>query len=205
LFIPALTGCGRSVTLDEIGHLSDVIQHYSYAVEGGGVLRRLAGQIASAARRGETVYPFRSNYQFRPIQYAHGRATVSGQFSGRIGRDANMLTVQGPVRFMFYDRFTDPISVRSLAKLVAENLNAVIDRARSSGIDVENDVAALDQMPDVRPSITNNEDPIVRAIVVWLTELGETAFDLHGAWQAYFNARVLVDGSRSAYRSSFAN
>jgi hypothetical protein len=106
---------------------------------------------------------------------------------------------------MFYDRFTDPISVRSLAKLVAENLNAVIDRARSSGIDVENDVAALDQTPDVRPSITNNEDHIVRAIVVWLTELGGTAFDLHGAWQAYFNARVLVDGSRSAYRSSFAN
>lgn len=44
-------GAGRPVTLLEIGHLREIVEYYAYGVGGEGVLVRLSGQIASAARK----------------------------------------------------------------------------------------------------------------------------------------------------------
>ena len=44
-------GGGRELTLSEIGHLSEIAEHYAYATGNEGAFRRLSNQISDEARR----------------------------------------------------------------------------------------------------------------------------------------------------------
>jgi hypothetical protein len=187
-------GRGRSVTLDEIGHLNDVIQHYSYAVEGGGVLRRLAGQIAHAARSGEKSYTFENRYKFHSVTFSHGYSSVAGIFSGNVEQDQTMLAIQGPVSFRFYDRFTDPLDMRALLQLIRQTPGLFLQKLQETGVTMG---LRTDPVEEADPVDQDN----VWAIYMAVSEMGGTAFDIVGDWRGYFNARVLVNSARSAYRS----
>lgn len=108
-------GGGRTVTLNEIGHLAGIVDRYAYRIGDVGVLRRLSNQIADEARKsvdGSVEYEFSRSYDFGSVHIAHGDATVRGRFTGRVEDLGQMLAVRGSITFRFSDVFTDPVSIR---------------------------------------------------------------------------------------------
>lgn len=106
-------GEGRPVTLLEIGHLREIAEHYAYVVNGG-VFRRLAGQIASEARKQKEdllVYDFGWHYDFGDVEFSYGDSVVSGAFNGSVRGLGEMLVISGKTDFHFSDRFEDPVSL----------------------------------------------------------------------------------------------
>lgn len=107
-------GGGRSLTLDEIGHLREVAEHYAWVTGDEGVFRRLSGQIADEARKSRAVrfsYDFRGSYDFGDIEFSHGSGSVFGMFSGTVVQHGRMLRISGESRFTFRDDFEDPLDV----------------------------------------------------------------------------------------------
>lgn len=99
---------GRALSLDEIGHLKAVVEHYR---DHHGAFRRVAGQVADAARDqkvGSFVYEFEKAYDFQPIAWVHGDGAVSGNFQGTVRESNGLLNVEGDCFFDFTDVFTDP-------------------------------------------------------------------------------------------------
>ncbi len=85
------------VTLSQIGHLEDIINHYFYVVDGGR-LKVINQQIIEAARKttqGVLNYSFTNSYNFRSVSYPHGRSTVSGKFKGNVQSVGGMLHIDG--------------------------------------------------------------------------------------------------------------
>ncbi|WP_116600310.1 hypothetical protein [Primorskyibacter marinus] len=91
-------GGGRAVTLLEIGHLREIAEQYAYGDETQGAFRRLADQIADAARAsgaGSLRYDFGAPYDFGDVAFSHGA----------------MLRITGETTFEFSDSFEDPLDV----------------------------------------------------------------------------------------------
>jgi hypothetical protein len=79
-----------------------------------GVYRRLADQIADAAREDDLPYAFSFNYDFKTVEFSHGRSIVSGVFDGNVRQTQKMLNIEGAAQFTFQDVFTDPANMRSI-------------------------------------------------------------------------------------------
>ena len=107
-------GGGRTVTLEEIGHLRAIAEQYAYRDGQEGAFRRLVGQIASESRKqgdGPMSYLFGFWYDFGAVAFSHGDGTVQGVFNGAIQRHGPMIAISGTADFHFSDRFEDPIGL----------------------------------------------------------------------------------------------
>ncbi len=105
---------GDAVTLSEIGHLQDVIDHYAYVVNGG-VFERINRQVIDAARKtrkGYFPYGFSNSYAFKEVAFPFGHSTVSGIFKGYVSEKNGLMKIDGTVEYFFDDDYTDPVGVR---------------------------------------------------------------------------------------------
>lgn len=108
-------GNGKTVYLSDVGHLPEVVEHFSFGVEGTGRLRAWAGQIAAKAREagvGALQDDFERGYNFETVAFAHGKSDVFGLFQGQVYSRGRMLRIEGSTRFSFRDTFTDPADIR---------------------------------------------------------------------------------------------
>ncbi len=106
---------GGAVTLSQIGHLQDIINHYAYVAKEGGVFERINRQVIDKARRsgnGYFTYPFANHYNFRAIAFPYGESTVKGEFRGYVARKDGLMQIDGTVEYFFDDEYTDPIDIR---------------------------------------------------------------------------------------------
>ena len=181
------TGAGRGVTLAEIGHLSEIIEHYAYIDRGNGAFRRLADQIAHRARLGNLPYPFESHYDFGSIQFSHGDSTVRGIFHGEMTDNGDMLRIDGTAYFEFEDHFTDPMDLRTRPDRFRRLMREL---ARRMG---------MGNGPE-GPELQIDEDD-VSALFMALSEVGGTAYPITDTWEAGFHAEVFKDPTRSQYRT----
>ncbi len=107
-------GGGRSVDLLEIGHLREIAEQYAWNDGAQGAFRRLADQIADAARRTESgalSYDFEGVYDFGSVEFSHGDGVVRGVFSGTVEGRGAMLQIRGTSDFEFSDMFEDPLGL----------------------------------------------------------------------------------------------
>ena len=107
-------GGGHAVTLLEIEHLREIAEKYAYGDGTEGAFRRLADQIADAARAsgvGALSYDFGAPYDFGDVAFSHGDGVVRGIFVGRVDDRGAMLRITGETNFEFSDIFEDPLDV----------------------------------------------------------------------------------------------
>ncbi len=107
-------GGGRAVHLLEIGHLREIAEQYAYGDGAEGAFRRLADQIANAARSqgtGALQYRFEGAYDFGDVAFSHGDGVVRGEFIGYVDDRGNMLRISGEANFEFSDEFADPLGM----------------------------------------------------------------------------------------------
>lgn len=112
------TGGGRTVTLEEIGHLREIAEYHAYSSGGDGAFRRLSDQIADAARDstpGSVHHDFGKANDFGDVAFSHGNSTVAGAFDGTAERRGDMISIAGETNFNFYDVFTGPVDLRDFA------------------------------------------------------------------------------------------
>lgn len=105
----------RAVTLSEIGHLLDIINHYAYSAEEGGIFKNVNEQVIDAARKarnGYFFYDFSGSYDFKPVAYPHGESTVFGVFKGYVSEKNGLMKIDGTVEYFFDDEYTDPVRIR---------------------------------------------------------------------------------------------
>lgn len=100
-------GNGRGVTLDEIGHLNEVMQ----AAEGI-MYERLKQQVADAAAKSESgrfEYAFQNRYDF-DVEFSYGESKLDGLYEGEVfwmGR--GLRGYRGIAKISFSDAFVDPV------------------------------------------------------------------------------------------------
>lgn len=102
------------MTLEEIGHLSEIVEQYAYMDRNEGAFRRLSDQIADKARQvisGSVFHEFGWWYDFGGIQFSHGRGTVRGVFNGTVSEAGGLLSIVGESFFTFTDSFKDPLDL----------------------------------------------------------------------------------------------
>lgn len=189
------TGGGRTVTLEEIGHLREIAEHHAYGTGTEGAFRRLSDQIADAARdslSGSVHYDFDNSYDFGDVAFSHGRSTVHGTFDGTSERRGDMISIVGETKFNFYDVFTDPIDLRQFAAWLSSNPWTWWNFVR-----IAHTFANIAILPPDNSSRGETQD--VASILQLLTELGGTSYDIVRNWTASFHADILADRTISAY------
>jgi len=158
-----LSNVGGSVTLQEVGLLGSVIEHYSKKL---GIYDRASRQIIDKAKtieEGSFTYSFENSYKFgnnwdfirRNGFFSLGSSTVKGVFDGGVRREKRYLVINGVITYNFSDKFTDPTS----------KVERLMER---EGITREEAIARLGDLAD---------------------EYG-TPYDIIGSWQTKFNATV---------------
>ncbi len=190
-------GGGRTVTLDEIGHLLEIAEYYAYSAGGDGAFRRLSDQIASRARTngvGSFPYHFEGAYDFGSVQLAHGNAVVRGDFFGTVADRGEMLRIEGDSSFHFGDVFTDPLDLR-------DPNSSYRGMAPFDLLQNEPQPSILSGMLDDRLSFRESAAPSETQRSTWeaITDVGRRAYGVIGDWTASFVAEVAKDESRSVY------
>ncbi len=111
-------GEGRAVDLSEIGHLTEIVEQYTWNDGAEGAFRRLADQIADVARdkakkseSGTLSYEFGWFYDFGEVEFSDGRSTVGGMFKGTFATLGETVEINGTSDFIFTDEFIDPVSL----------------------------------------------------------------------------------------------
>jgi hypothetical protein len=118
---------GRPVTLQEIGHLSDVINYFANGVitsDGSrGGYQAVEEQIirkAEKSTQGLLNYKFDRVYQFGSYwelvllngRYSLGESTIIGEFDGTVRKEQSegkeYLVINGIISYEFKDEFSDP-------------------------------------------------------------------------------------------------
>ncbi|MFZ5930880.1 MAG: phage minor head protein [Pseudomonadota bacterium] len=105
---------GDAVTLSEIGHLQDILNHYAYVAKRG-VFERVNRQVIDKARRsgsGYFTHGFSNNYSFKVVAFPFGGSTVKGEFRGYVSRKSRLMRIDGAVEYFFEDEYTDPVGIR---------------------------------------------------------------------------------------------
>ncbi len=116
----AYEGNGETVTLEETGHLANVIQYYFYEIirKGRNSYNRVNAQIIDEARRqmdGDFTYKFENSYdEFGDYLYVFGSVTIGGRFTGTVHRQNGRMRIEGSVDFYFFDVFTDIVDLREI-------------------------------------------------------------------------------------------
>lgn len=185
-------GEGQEVTLTEIGHLDEIIQQYAYMDGNEGVYRRLADQIADAARKGALPYSFYFTYDFKAVEFSHGESTVSGVFDGSVRQSQKMLNIEGAAQFTFQDVFTDPADMRSIVAWIRERPDKLLRLSQRFF-----QIFGFGNGPQGEELDIDQDD--VEAIFFAISELGGTAYNIVGDWKADFRASVLIESGTSQY------
>lgn len=103
-------GDGKTVSLSEIGLLSGVIDHARSEI-----FPRVESQIENKARtivNGEPFDSFARSYDFGDVSFSLGNSTLKGSITGRVLKEDKILIVDAQVEYLFFDQFTDPLSMR---------------------------------------------------------------------------------------------
>lgn len=103
-------GGGKTVSLSEIGLLSGVIDHARSEI-----FPRVESQIENKARtivNGELFDSFARSYDFGDVSFSLGNSTLKGSITGRVLKEDKILIVDAQVEYLFFDQFTDPLSMR---------------------------------------------------------------------------------------------
>lgn len=103
---------GQSVTLSDIGHLREIIHvaefdHFIY--------QKVNQQILEIVRNngiGNIKYDFNRSYNFKPVSYPHGNATINGIFNGNAILEGGYIIISGTMTYVFKDLFTDIFRLR---------------------------------------------------------------------------------------------
>ncbi|MCE2748087.1 MAG: hypothetical protein LW715_04695 [Rhodobacter sp.] len=170
--------------------MPEIIEQYAYRDGAEGAYRRLADQIADAARLGRLPYPFESTYQFEGVEFSHGRSTVQGQFDGTVTEIGDMLRIEGTASFSFLDRFTDPVDLRAFSASLRESPDRLWRLLQHVGA-----FAGIGEGPQ-GPELEIDEDDVSR-IFMFVSELGGTACPITGDWKAGFLAQVFKNQAKS--------
>ncbi len=105
-----ILGGGKSITLQEVGYLSDVIGHYSQTL---GIYDAVNQQIieeALAVGEDSFIYDFGRSYEFNKVLFVLGDATVKGIFVGDARKEQDFLVINGIITYDFFDIFSDPFT-----------------------------------------------------------------------------------------------
>lgn len=118
----AYTGDGIGVDLQEIGLLSDIVNHAKetifYKVE------RQVEELAQSTKDGGIQDTFSNSYSFKSVSYSLGDSTINGVISGNVHQKNNLLYVNVIVKYYFSDEFTDPSSIREAYMRSSNSENA---------------------------------------------------------------------------------
>jgi hypothetical protein len=172
--------------------LPEIIEQYAYRNGAEGAYRRLADQIADAARSKNFPYDFGSAYQFEGIEFSHGRATVKGKFDGTVTETGDMFRIEGTARFSFLDRFTDPVGLRAFSASLRKSPDRLWRLLQQVGAFV-----GIGEGPQ-GPQLEVDEDD-VSWIFMFVSERDGTAYPIAGDWKAGFLAQVFKDRAKSHY------
>ncbi len=103
-------GNGRAVTLDEIGHLSGVIE-----ISQQKIFPKIESQVTDKMRQiqsGSLIYRTENGYQFSGAHWVLGKGVVQTQTVGRVKKNGNILTLNAEVTYTYSDEITDPVNIR---------------------------------------------------------------------------------------------
>ncbi len=110
-------GNGEPRTLQEIGHLREIIRHvqnYPIDKDGHSIARRGINYFADQIRKvgpGRFHDTFSNTYDFIPVEWAHGESTLSAEANGYVSALGPFLILNLTVDYSFSDKFEDPLSI----------------------------------------------------------------------------------------------
>lgn len=108
-------GEGKMVRLSEIGHLQDIINHArTYNQGGGSIFKRVENGVFEQARQngeGSFSYDFLNSYEFQPVVFEIGGATVAGVGSVNVVDKGEFWMIVADLDYAFSDKFTRPYDV----------------------------------------------------------------------------------------------
>lgn len=163
-------GNGRTVLLEQIGHLSGLINHYFYSVvrDGKDSRSRVNSQIIEAARNkgwGAFSYVFNNSYtELGDYLWVFGGGTISGVFNGNVHPENGMLVIQGNVEYRYQDTFTDLVNARQR----------------------------------ISHGTSNPEEASILTLLA--TDFYGVYFDILGSWKTQFSSEVKENRQSSVYR-----
>lgn len=134
LHMHVLEGNGRAITLEEIGYMADVIDHYA---NGLSKYKDINSHIIDAAvRSGEGAfrYTFYNTYDCQSIFWPLGESTIGGGFAGTIKQDGQYIEIDGVVVYFFRDKIKDPLSfVEKVQKITGYSRQEAEDYVGNAG------------------------------------------------------------------------
>lgn len=209
----ALEG-GGDVTLSEIGHLQDIINHYAYHLGTAGIFDRVNRQVIDKAREvrnGYFTHEFSRAYDFAAVSYPHGLSAVSGKFKGQVSEKNGLMKIDGMVEYFFNDDYTDPAGIR-------QELLGTSDPAEASKIlrqirdDIRRfllEISESTPVPEILQRITaiiaqslpgNPSLETVIEILQFITDGGGKQYAITDQWQTEFHAEAKLNESDSRYQ-----
>lgn len=103
-------GGGENKSLSSIGLLGQVKKRAETVAIGR--FRKQILQKAGNHCNSDLVHKFERSYDFKPVVYSLGNATLKGRFKGTVSADGkNGRKVSGLISIRFIDHFTDPLSI----------------------------------------------------------------------------------------------
>ncbi len=103
-------GFGRTVTLEEIGYLADVIAKAREIM-----FKNVEDQVADKMREvqsGSLTYTTEESYYFGDVHPYFGGGTIRTKTQGKVTKQDDILSIQGTVEYEYEDTFTDPQNIR---------------------------------------------------------------------------------------------
>lgn len=107
-------GKGKTISLSGAGLLSAVIDHAREII-----FERVEKQIEEKALsigNGRFSDTFSRFYDFGSVSFSLGNSTVRGKIKGNVKEIDKILAVEAQVEYLFFDQFTDPLSIRENRK-----------------------------------------------------------------------------------------
>lgn len=96
--------------MSDIGLLSDVIDHARSII-----FEHVEKQIEEKAKsigNGTFTDDFARSYDFGSVSFSLGNSTVKGNIKGNVKKLDKVLAIEAQVEYLFFDQFTDPLSIR---------------------------------------------------------------------------------------------
>jgi Phage Mu protein F like protein len=133
-------GRHASVTLQEVGYLSEIIEYYeNYAIASdgqAGVYRAVNKQIIDKAIKtseGHFTHTFERSYNFYDVLYTFRNSVVKGVFEGDARKERNFLVINGIITYQFNDEFADVFTLVEIQQRLGIGRRVAEGRVR--GID----------------------------------------------------------------------
>lgn len=120
-----LLGNGSSRRLRDFGILQ-AVQAHAETVALGRFRNQILNKAIEAARMGRSRFDddFERPYDFGPVQYSLGRATLKGFFDGDVYMLEDRIGARGDATIEFYDVYKDPAGIEQTLNRVLAKLGA---------------------------------------------------------------------------------